>query len=353
MPIEQQIFGEYEGEDILLFTLSNQSGMSVKIMTYGATITSITLPESDGKSREMSCGFDQFESYFAQDYLDNAPYFGGTVGRYCSQIKDSRFSLYEKTYLLAQNAGENNLHGGVLGFDKKVWQPSPFQQDHAAGVEMRLHSKDMEEGFPGNVDIRVRFSLLDTEDTLEIEYEAIPDQDTPLTMTNHTYFNLSGFATDNQGHELKIQASRKLQMDASGAATGVVLSLDGAVDDLREAKQIGEVHQAMATGFEHYYLFDKEGFDFAKVAEIKDPESGLSLEVSTSEPGMLFYSGMYTSDKLKRENGLAYGKYRAFCCETHRYPNGPNIPGSPGTITQAGQTFISKTSFAFRRSARS
>ncbi|WNJ16560.1 aldose epimerase family protein [Pontibacter sp. G13] len=341
------LFGTHNGQDIEQFVLANDHGMQVSIMNYGATITSIKIPHSDGSLKEITCGFDTFEGYFGDAYVANAPYFGGTVGRYCSQIKDAQFSLGGETYSLAANVGNNNLHGGVQGFDKQIWQAEPFQTTDVVGVEMKLTSPHMEEGFPGNVEVTVRFSLTQ-DNTLNIEYQAETDQETPLALTNHTYFNLGGFEQGNEAHQVKVHASRKLQLDETGAATGAEITLDGAVDDLRNGKSIGEVHAAMNTGFEHYYLFDKEPFAFAPVAEIHDPNSGLTMEVATSEPGMLFYSGMYTSDELARENGQQFGKYRAFCCETHRYPNGPNIPGSPRSTTKPGEPFVSQTSFTFR-----
>lgn len=348
MEVTSNRFGTYEGREIIQYTLANDQGMQVKVMTYGATITSISLPGSDGEPVEICCGFDTFDGYMGKDYLANAPYFGGTIGRYCSQIKGARFNLGGQIFQLAANAGENNLHGGQNGFDKQIWEAEPFEEATGIGVQMSRLSPHLEEGFPGNVEVTVRF-LLTQYNELCIDYHATTDQETPLALTNHTYFNLSGFRQGNEGHRVAIQASRKLQLDETGAATGELLALEGEVDDLRQAKLIGDVHQAMSTGFEHYYVFDKEPFAFAKVAEIQDPSSGLTLEVSTSEPGMLFYSGMYTSDALARENGQQFGKYRAFCCETHRYPNGPNIPGAPSVTTKPDQAFTSKTTFTFRQ----
>ncbi|MEM9986146.1 MAG: aldose epimerase family protein, partial [Bacteroidota bacterium] len=257
-----------------------------------------------------------------------------------------KFSLDGQDYSLFANVGDNNLHGGKVGFDKRIWTAESFEERGKVGVAMRLTSVHLEEGFPGNVSVEVRFSV-DANHTLLIEYEASTDQATPFTVTNHSYFNLTGFAESNEGHEVQIQAGHKLAMDDTGAATGEVVALDGAVDDLRSGQTIAAVHRAMGTGFEHYYVFDKEEFGFAPVATITAPHGGLSLEVATSEPGMLFYSGMYTSDELARENGQRFGKYRAFCCETHRYPNGPNLPASPKSILQPGESYQSKTSFTF------
>ncbi|NJB82976.1 aldose epimerase family protein [Wenyingzhuangia aestuarii] len=339
-------FGTYQGQDIALYSIKNNNGVEIKISNFGATVTTVNVPNDKGEIENLACGFDQFENYFSKSYTDNAPYFGGTVGRYCSQIKNSKFTLNGKEYPLAANCGDNNLHGGVVGFDKKVWDVKIIDTDLVSGVAMSLVSKDLEEGFPGNVTVTVTFTLND-QNEFAINYVATPDQDTPLALTNHTYFNLNGFSTSIEGHSVKINASNKLAMDETGAALGAVVNLNGENDDLRTSKIIKNVHTAMNDGFEHYYIFDKENFQLEKVAEISSNITSRKLEVSTSEPGMLFYTGKYTSDEIQRENGQQFGKYRGFCCETHRFPNGPNIENSPKSITKAGEEFKSTTIFKF------
>ncbi|MGB2129094.1 MAG: aldose epimerase family protein [Flavicella sp.] len=339
-------FGVYKNQNIDLYTLENKNGIVLKITNYGATITSLQVPDSKGNLADIVCGFDTLEGYFSEDYKANAPYFGCTVGRYTSQIKDSKFSLNGTDYVLAKNCGENNLHGGAEAFDKKVWSANPIHSESAVGIEMSLTSPHMEEGYPGNVKISVTFLLHDT-NALEISYKATTDQDTPLSLTNHTYFNLSNFEDTVEAHHVKIAASKKLELDETGAATGVVLELDGAADDLRSKKEIGAVHTAMSDGFEHYYLFDKNNFELENVASFSSEKSGRSMEVATSEPGMLFYTGKYTSDALSRESGASFGKFKGFCCETHRYPNGPNIQGSPKSILNKDEVFESTTVFKF------
>ncbi|MGP1994322.1 aldose epimerase family protein [Zobellia laminariae] len=345
MKTTQTDFGVLEGEAIYQYILENDNGVSVKISTYGATITSILLPNKDGKIEEIVCGFDTFENYFSDAYKANAPYFGGTVGRYCSQIKDAQFSLNGKEYELAKIVGDNNLHGGKVGFDKKIWKVNSFSNELAT-VRMELKSKHLEEGFPGNITVQVTFSLTN-ENELKIQYGAITDQDTPFTITNHSYFNLSGFAENVEGHSVMIKSSTKQVWDETGAATGENVSVVGKADDLQSAKTIKEVHEAMGDGFEHFYLFEDKGFELDKVAEITEPKSGRYMEVFTTEPGMLLYTGKYTSDELQRESGLQYGKYRGFCCETHRYPNGMNIKNAPKSILKAGESYDSTTIFKF------
>ncbi len=346
MHTTETYFGTHKEHDVQLYTLENDKGMQVKISNYGATITSIIVPQQNGDPQEIACGFDTLKNYFSEDYNNNSPYFGGTIGRYCSQIKDASFTLNGKNYPLAANCGANNLHGGTLGFDKRLWLAQPIVKE-LAQVEMALRSTHLEEGFPGNVTVSVTFSL-NNDNELQIKYKAVTDADTPFTITNHSYFNLAGFTTSIENHTVQIQANKKQVWDNSGAATGENISVIGADDDLRNEKVIGEVHQRMGDGFEHFYLFEEKEFALKNIAKIKDPLSGRSLEIATTEPGMLFYTGKYTSNLLQRESGQQYGKYRAFCCETHRYPNGPNLPNAPKSILKKGETYNSSTIFKFK-----
>ncbi len=345
MNSEKIAFGTFQGQQVDQYVLTNKQQMSVKIMTYGATITSIQVPVG-GALREVACGFDTFEGYFSEEYVANSPYFGCTVGRYCSQIKDAKFTLNGREYKLANNAGNNNLHGGKTGFDKKMWQASSFENQDGVGVEMTLNSPDMEEGFPGNVAAKVKF-LLTNENEIRINYEATTDKETPLSMTNHTYFNLTGFEENIENHVAQIHTNKRLATDDTGASTGEILTLEGKADDLSQGKRVGEVHAAMGDGFEHFYVFDNSGFEVKPVASMESKSGGLKLEVKSNEPCMLLYTGKYTSDALQRENGQKFGKFRAFCFETHRYQNGPNIPGSPKTTTKPNELFQSETNFKF------
>lgn len=336
--INQIKFGEVNGKEINLFQLTNANGMTIKVMNYGATITSIQIPTTNG-DLEIACGFDRLEGYFSKEYLENAPYFGGTVGRYCSQIKDARFALEGKEYQLAEMVGKNNLHGGLKGFDKQVWTAS-ISGDV---LSMYLVSPDGDEGFPGEVQATVSFRLTD-QNEIQIDYKATVDQATPLSMTNHTYFNLSGFKDTIEDHVAKVTSNRLLVLDDTGAATGEIMDVSGNADDMQRGRRIKDAHQEMGDGFEHFYVFDSSSE--AKIrAEVLCQETGVRLEVFSTEPCMLLYTGKYTADNLKRESGLQYGKYRGFCCETHRFPNGPNIENSPGSITLPDEDFTSQTIF--------
>lgn len=339
MKLSKREFGKFEDHSIDLYAMENANGLVVKVMTYGATVTSIQVPEGN-KKVEIACGFDDFESYFAEAYVANAPYFGSTVGRYCSQIKDAKFSIGASSYELAKMVGDNNLHGGLKGFDKKVWTAKVGDE----GLMMTLISPDGEEGFPGEVEASVAFYLSD-DNELSIKYSASTTKTTPLSMTNHTYFNLSGFETNVEPFVAQVNTDKLMVMDETGAATGEIINVEGTDNDLREGKTIAEMHAAVG-GLESFYIFD-DAFTLKEKAKVTDPKSGRSLTVKSTEPCMLLYTGKYTSDELKRENGLQYGQYRGFCCETHRWQNGPNIPEAPKAFTQPGDTFESETIFAF------
>ncbi|WP_297092558.1 aldose epimerase family protein [uncultured Draconibacterium sp.] len=344
MTIKQQNFGSFENQKISLYTLENSQGMQVRLMNFGATITQITIPNSKGQPVSIACGFDNFEDYFSEKYRANAPYFGCTVGRYCSQIKDAKFEIDGREYKLAKNCGENNLHGGTIGFDKKIWEAEPIRTENA--VVFRLWSKDMEKGFPGNVEAQVKVTLTENNEIV-LNYEAIADKKTPLSMTNHSYWNLSGFNTDIQDNLVKINTNKLMETDQTGAATGVV-NVEGTINDLRSARTIKEVQSELGDGFEHFYIFDTDTKQLKAIAEIEDKESGRKLEVLSTEPCMLFYTAKYMADELQRNENEKYGRYRAFACETHRWQNGPNLSESPNTFIEANEKFTSKTIFKLK-----
>lgn len=338
-------FGTFQGEEVNLYVLENEQGLRVKVMNYGATITSISVPSQAGERVELVCGFDTLEDYFSAAYLDNAPYFGCTVGRYASRIKDGKFTIKGKDYQVACNDGPNHLHGGLQGFDKRIWK-ADWGDQRENELRLQLFSPDMEEGYPGNVELVVSFKV-DNNNTLTISYSGTTDHETPLSLTNHTYFNLSGFQDTILGHHAQILAGHHLKPDATNVPVGEVEALDGLPADLRKPQPLEQAIAQMQTGFEHYFLFDKPSGTLAKVADFEDPNSGRKLAIATTEPGMLFYTGYFTSDELSRNDQEHYGRFKGFCCETHRYPNGPNIPGSPGSTLHPGEQYDSTTTYHF------
>lgn len=347
MHTSTQAFGRYQEKEASLFTLENDRGMKVQLTDFGATITSIFIPDKQGGMANVVCGFDTLSGYFQEAYLANSPYFGCTVGRYAARIKDARFSLNGKAYALAANAGPNHIHGGVSGFDKKMWKASLLDTGEDPAVKMELFSPHMEEGYPGNLEVSVVFSL-NNQNELSIQYTAQTDQTTPISLTNHTYFNLTGFKKNIRSHTAQIHSKEFLPVDDTDVPLGGIEQVDGSAADLRKPVRIGEAFSELPKGFEHFYLFQKELGELAKVAEFQEPESGRSLEIHTSEPGMLFYTGYYTGNELHREDGTAFGQFRAFCCETSRHPNGMNFPEVPeGCFTDPDTPYTSTTVFKF------
>jgi aldose 1-epimerase len=339
--IQKAIFGKYKEQEVYLYTLSNKNGMEVKVSNYGATITSITVPSANGRA-ELAAGFDTLEGYFSEEYTANAPYFGCTVGRVASIIKDSSFTLNGKKHDLTPNAGTDQLHGGPDAFDKKIWEVIPGKNS----LEMSILSSDGENGFPGNVTVKVIFSL-DENNAVSIRYEAETDQDTPISLTNHTYFNLNGFTETIYAHKAQVNASKAFETDADFAPIGKIIDVNNTPGDFQKATFFSKAFMKSETGILQYYIFDDTNSGLKAVANFEDQISERRMEVFTTEPGMLLYTGFFTSNELKRENGLQYGSLRAFCCETSRCPNGVNDDKLPGTITKAGEKFTSETIYKF------
>ena len=226
MNIHQKPFGERAGKKIDQYVLKNSAGLTVKLINYGATITSIAVLGNTGEPQELACGFDTLDGYFSAAYRENAPYFGSTVGRYASRIKDGQFAIDSQPYSLAVNDGSNHLHGGITGFDKRVWSAEVVEQENVVGVTMSLKSPDGEEGYPGNVEVKVTFSLNNSNE-LSIRYTAETDQTTPLSFTNHTYFNLSSFQDTIKNHRATIYSDAYLAPDNTNVPVGEVITVAG------------------------------------------------------------------------------------------------------------------------------
>ncbi|TXF87909.1 galactose mutarotase [Neolewinella aurantiaca] len=338
MPISTTSFGSFAGREVKLYTLENANGMRVKITPYGATVTSISLPDGDERA-ELAAGFDSLNGYFSKAYQENAPYFGCTVGRYASRIKDGKFIIDDKGYQVDVNDGSNHLHGGVGAFDKRLWV---VERAEGHNLKLSLHSAAGDGGYPGNLDVSVTYTLTDSNELI-IDYTGTTDQATPLSMTNHTYFNLSGFKETIHDHQARIDADAFLQPDATNVPVGEETAVDGHFTDLRQPVRLGDRLDQTETGFETYYRFPSGTETAREVALFTHPASGRELRVLTTEPGALFYTGFFTSDELSRSNGDQYGKYRAFCFEASRYPNGPNLPGVTDAILHPGEEYKSQT----------
>ncbi|MBK1875263.1 aldose epimerase family protein [Pelagicoccus mobilis] len=347
MKISKSDFGEFEGKPVDLFTLENGNGVVVKITTYGGTVTSIVVPDAKGGSSDIACGFDTLDGYFADAYKANSPYFGCLVGRYAARVKDGKVTVDGQDYQLATNDGANHIHGGVKGFDKCLWDVvCAVEEADAAVLTLSLDSPDGDEGFPGNLKVEVEYRL-NAENELRIHYSATTDKASPVSLTNHTYFNLNGFSDKVLDHTLQLDSDKYLVCDDTGVPLGEEAQVAGTVTDFNEPKRVGDAFEELEMGFEHYYVFKKPVGELAKVATVTEPTSGRTLEVFSSEPGTLFYTGRYTSDELRRESGAQFGQFRAFCVETSKYPNGPNIEGAPNSILKPGETYDDTTVYKF------
>jgi aldose 1-epimerase len=342
LSLNKSEFGVHQGQDVSLFTLKNSNDMTVKITNYGATVTNIIIPDKSGKLGSITTGFDNFESYFSEEYIKNSPYFGGTIGRYASVIKNAIFELEGETYNLDKNMGEQHLHGGAVGFDRQMWLAEPISTKQYVGVKLSLTSPDGDQGYPGTVNVTVEYQL-NNNNELSIHYSADSDKTTPLSLTNHTYFNLNGFSTDILDHQFQLNSDHILKPDGSGLADGTLEAVAGKVTDFNKAKRIGDAFTELPMGFEHFYVFNNPEKALQKIVTVTEPLSGRTLEVLSTEPSTLLYTGRYTSDSLQREDGTQYGQFKAFCIETSKYQNGPNIKGSPRTILQPGEKYDETT----------
>ncbi|MFM6948124.1 MAG: aldose epimerase family protein [Aquirufa sp.] len=350
MHISSQAFGtSRSGESVELYTLKNQNGLEVQIMTYGCIITKILCPDKNGQIEDVVLGFDTLE-----EYEKDSPFFGAAVGRYANRIAKGKFTLEGKEYqLVAQNKG-NHLHGGLKGFDKVVWNvKDASSNDHEAKLVLTYLSKDGEEGYPGNLDVQLTYTL-NSNNELDIRYEATTDQTTILNLTQHTYFNLTGnIKSGILDHDVQIHASRFVPVDETVIPTGELLAVKGNAFDFSQPKKIGleidanEDQIAKGGGYDHCYAFDKAPNAFELVASAHEPISGRRLEVRTTEPGMQFYTGNNLDGRLTGKMGVHYTRRIAFCFETQHFPDSPNQAHFPTTVLRSGEKFDSRTNYRF------
>jgi aldose 1-epimerase len=346
--IRRSTFGEMpDGQTIQLYTLTNRQGMQAAITNYGARVVSIRVPDRHGKVADVVLGFDDL-----QGYLGNNPYFGAIVGRYANRIAKARFTLDGVEYKLAANNGPNSLHGGLKGFDKRVWTPREISKPHPS-LELTYLSKDGEEGYPGNLRVKVVYSLSD-DNELKIDYSATTDKDTVLNLSNHSYFNLAGQGNgDILKHVLTINADRFTPVDATLIPTGELRKVEGTPFDFRRPTGIGaRINQdnqqlEYGKGYDHNFVLNRKGSGLVLAARATEPESGRVLEVLTTQPGLQFYTGNFLDGTIRGKGGKAYGHRSAFCLETQHFPDSPNHPSFPSTELKPGQTYHEVTVFKF------
>lgn len=332
-------------EAVTLYTLKNSKGMEVQIMNYGAIITKIMVPDKNKVIEDVVLGFDS-----VADYIKDSPYFGAVVGRYGNRIAGGKFNLDGKNYSLAAQNNGQHLHGGLKGFDKKVWKTL---SQKPGSLTLSYLSKDGEEGFPGNLEVQVTYTL--TEDNaIAMDYTAKTDHATVLNICNHSYFNLTGnVKRDVLDHTIQLNAPFFIPVDKVLIPTGEVKSVKGGPFDFTSPKKIGlEINAAdeqiaFGGGYDHCYAFDKAPGAYAKIAHVEEPVSGRVMEVFTTEPGVQFYTGNNLDGHLIGKYGAKYNKRTGFCLETQHYPDSPNKPNFPSTVLRPGETYTSKTVYQF------
>jgi len=340
MAVEKGIFGKLsKNGNVEFFVLKNKNGMSAKLISYGATLVSLNAPDKKGKFADIVLGYDSLEGYVA-----DACYLGCTAGRFANRIANAKFSLDGTEYKLAANIGKHHLHGGIKGFDKVLWQGKEFEGN---GVVFKYLSPDGEEGYPGNLDISVTYTLTDNNE-LKISYQASTDKKTVVNLTNHSYFNLADHDKgDILSHRIQINADGMTAVDSEYIPTGQIRNIKSTEFDLTEPKPIGRNIGKLGLGYDFNYVLNKSSpAELSFVAKVVEPAGGRVMEVFSTEPGVQFYTGNYLNG-LKGKSGAVYGKHGAFCLETQHFPDSPNHPDFPSVVLGPGQVYRQLTIHKF------
>jgi aldose 1-epimerase len=341
-------YGTVDGKPVKLYTLTNDHGMVVKITNYGGTITEIHVPDKSGKKADVALGFDKLEGY-----LDKSPFFGCIAGRVANRIAKGKFTLDGKDYALAVNNGSNALHGGKKGFDKKVWKSAPLTNDAGPSVGLDYLSPDGEEGYPGNLNAYVTYTLGD-DNALRIDYRASTDKPTPVNLTNHCYFNLAGQGNGTiLDHEVMIAADQYTPVDDTLIPTGELKSVKGTPFDFSTPHAIGErIKEVGGTpvGYDHNFVLRQPRGDQSKPAlgvRVHDPKSGRVMEMFTTEPGVQFYTGNFLDGSVIGKDGAKYPQYGGFCLEAQHFPDSIHHPNFPSTVLRPGREYRQTTIYKF------
>ena len=339
-----------EGEKVELYTLTNKNGAKVSLMTYGATVVDLWIPDRDGNLADITLGFDSFKKYPTE-----SQYFGSTVGRFGNRINGGKFTLGGKVYQLKINEPPHQLHGGVKGFDKQIWAVEVLKSKQSA-VRFTLRSPDGEEGFPGTLDVAVTYTLTDRNE-LKIAYKATTDKTTVINLTNHTYFNLAGGGTI-LNHQLKLHSSQFTPVSGELIPTGKIKNVKGTPLDFQKSTVIGSRLKEVGgdpIGYDHNFVLGKGFADRPKIAaEVYEPTSGRVMKVYTDLPGIQFYTGNFLDGtitgkggKIKGKGGKIYNQHDGFCLETQHFPDSPNQPNFPSTVLKPGQIYKTTTVYKF------
>jgi aldose 1-epimerase len=345
--IQKQPFGKTaDNQAVDLYTLTNVNGVEAKITNYGGLLISLKVPDRQGKLGDIVLGYDHLEGY-----LKSTPFFGALVGRYGNRIAKGKFTLNGKEYKLAQNNGENHLHGGIKGFDKVLWQALEVKEKNGVGLKLSYVSKDGEEGYPGNLSVTVVYTLTD-QNELKIDYTATTDQDTVVNLTHHSYFNLAGSGSI-LNHEMMINADKFTPVDQGLIPTGELRSVKGTPMDFTKPVAIGaRIEQpydqlVIGRGYDHNFVLNGAMGKLKLAARVYEAQSGRVMEVYTREPGVQFYTGNFLDGSIKGKGEQVYQQRYGFCLETQHFPDSPNHPEFPSTVLKKGQRYATTTIYKF------
>jgi aldose 1-epimerase len=353
--ITKRSWGSVGGQPVDLYTLTNSHRMRVRISNYGGIIQSIRVPDRRGRMGNVALGFDS-----VQDYVTDSPYFGCITGRYANRIDDGRFTLDGVTYQLATNNGPNHLHGGNVGFDKRIWQATEVRSGNRVGLRLTYTSPALEESYPGALTTAVTYTLTNS-NAIRVDYHATTDAPTIVNLTNHSYFNLAGEGSGTiAGHRLQLNASRYTPVDATLIPTGELARVAGTPFDFRRPTAIGarirtsHPQIVIGQGYDHNFVLDREDDDaLVRAARVLEPRSGRVLEIATTEPGIQFYSGNFLDGTLVGTSGQVYRQTDGFALETQHFPDSPNQPEFPSTVLRPGEEYETATVYRFSTRRRS
>ena len=342
MSIEKKAFGKTEdGKEVDLYTLTNDNDLKAQITNYGGIVTSLQVPDRDGNLGDIVSGYDSLE-----EYIKNNPYFGALIGRCGNRISKGKFTLNGVEYTLATNQDANHLHGGIKGFDKMVWDAEEMQTDEGPALKLTYLSKDGEEGYPGNLSCTVIYTLTNNNE-LKVSYKAETDKDTVVNLTHHSYFNLGGHDSgDTLGHELMINADNYTPVDEELIPTGQIKPVKDTPMDFTSPVAIGARIDQVQGGYDHNYVLNSSDGSLALAASVYEPKTGRVMEISTTEPGIQFYSGNFLDGSIKGKDAV-YNKHSAFCLETQHFPDAPNKPDFPSIVLRPGEKYTHLTVHKF------
>jgi len=346
--IEKKPFGQVYGQAVEVYQMTNANGLKASITNYGGTMVSLIVPDKNGKMEDILLGYDNVDGFVA-----NSPYFNALIGRYGNRIAGGKFSLDGKVYTLAANNNGNTLHGGLKGFDKVIWNAEPFENADGVGVKLGYTSKDMEEGYPGNLTVNVIYTLTNRNELI-IEYMALTDKATVCNLTQHNYYNLTGSTKDSiLGHVLTLNADKFTPIDKGSIPLGQMRQVKGTPMDFTQPRTIGDrINQAdeqleCGLGYDHNWVLNKKGKELSHAATLYEPKSGRVMEIWTEEPAVQFYSGNFLDGTITGKGGTVYKQRWGMCLETQHFPDSPNQPAFPTTTLRPGELYKTKTVHKF------